>query len=266
MIEHPFPLPILPEEIRHAVGPLDAVAYPVQGMTSQVLILHGQQGAFVVKRATQSRYRAWLQREYVVLQALAETTLPVPRVHICLPSAHDDRESWLLMDYLPGESLRTALRIAADPIARHTLLTAFGQLLRTVHFCPLPAALDQEELSWLDRALAQAVFALQHEMVDGTPELLQHVQENRPAAVQETLIHGDYTLDNVLVHNGTMCGLVDWAAGGRGDPRYDVALATQPEREAFQNMSDYDAFYTGYAGERLAAAEQAYFLGLDEFF
>jgi aminoglycoside phosphotransferase (APT) family kinase protein len=266
MSEHQFPLPILPEEIHHIIGRIDTVTYPVQGMTSQVMILRGRHGVFVAKRATQPRYRAWLQREYAVLQALAETTLPVPHIHTCVPSAHADCESWLLMSYLPGEPLRTALRSTSDPISHQTLLIAFGQLLQGIHHCPLPPSLAHEELSWLDRTLNQAAFALQHEVVDGTPELLQYVQQNRPSVVHETLIHGDCTLDNVLVHNGAVCGLIDWAGGGRGDPRHDLALATQVEREAFQSANDYDAFYAGYAGERLTEAERTYFLGLDEFF
>jgi aminoglycoside phosphotransferase (APT) family kinase protein len=266
MSEYQFPLPIFPEEIHGAVGKIDTVTYPAQGMTSQVMILEGQLGVFVAKRATQPRYRAWLQREYAVLHALAETSLPVPRAYSCVPSANADRESWLLMSYLPGKPLRAALRSASDFVSHRALLMAFGQLLRTVHGCPLPAALDQEERSWLERTLDQAAFALEHEVVDGTPELLQYVQQNRPTSIRETLVHGDYTLDNVLVSNGLICGLIDWAGGGRGDPRHDLALATQVENEAFRTTSDYDAFYSGYVGGRLTEAEQTYFLALDEFF
>jgi aminoglycoside phosphotransferase (APT) family kinase protein len=266
MPERKFPEPIIPEEIRQTIGEIDNITHPTQGMTSQVMILHGRHGIFVAKRATQPRYRAWLQREYTVLQALAETSLPVPRVHSCVSSAHADRESWLLMSYLPGEPLRESLRNTADRMTRRNLLMAFGELLQTVHSCPLPTALDQETIPWLDRTLEQAAYALQHEVVDGTPELLRYVQHNRPLSIQETLIHGDCTLDNVLVDNRRISGLIDWAGGGRGDPRHDLALATQAEHEAFQSAGDYDAFYSGYTGERLTEEEQAYFLALDEFF
>jgi aminoglycoside phosphotransferase (APT) family kinase protein len=257
---------ILPESILHMIGKIDTVTYPAQGMTSQVMILRTQHGVFVAKCATQPRYRTWLQREYAVLQALTETALPVPQAHLYVPSANADRESWLLMSYIPGEPLRAALRSTSDPTSRHTLLMAFGQLLQTIHNCPVPAALDQQAATWLDRTLDQAAFALQHEQVDGTPELLRYVQQNRPSAKQETLIHGDCTLDNVLVDNEVICVLIDWAAGGPGDPRHDLALATQAEREAFQAPADYDAFYAGYTGERLTEAEQTYFLAVDEFF
>jgi aminoglycoside phosphotransferase (APT) family kinase protein len=266
MAENDFPPPILPEAIRQAIGEIDTISYPAQGMTSQVMILDARQGVFVAKRATERRYRSWLRREYAVLRALAETALPVPRVHLYVPSANDDSDSWLLMDYLPGQTLRATLRDMADSLARQALLMAFGQLLQAVHDCPLPAALDQEPAPWLERRLEQAAFALEHERVDGTPALLRYVQQNRPSTVPETLIHGDCTLDNVLVHNGMISGLIDWAGGGRGDPRHDLAVATQVELEAFQAASDYAAFYAGYAGERLAEAEQSYFLGLDEFF
>jgi aminoglycoside phosphotransferase (APT) family kinase protein len=264
MSEHQLPLPILPKEICSTLGTIETVTYPVQGITSQVMILQAQHGTFVAKRATHPRYRLWLRREYTVLQALAETTLCVPRIHLSVPSAFDDRESWLLMSYLPGEPLRAALR--TSPLNHQALLRSFGQLLQTVHNCPLPATLDREKASWLDRTLEQAALALQNEVVDGTPEVLEYVRHNRPSSIQETLIHGDCSLDNVLVHNERVCSLIDWAGGGRGDPRYDLALATQVEQEVFQSASDYDAFYSGYTGERLTEAERSYFLSLDEFF
>ena len=265
MLEDHLP-PNLPEQIRAITGKIDAIHYPAQGATSQVMFLQTLHATFAAKRATQPRYRSWLRREYSILQSLAETTLPVPRAHLFVPSAYDDRESWLLMSCLPGESLRAVLRTTSDPLARPTLIVTFGQLSQAVHDCRIPAALDQEQSPWLDRMLDQAAIALQHDVVDGTPELLQHVRQHRPPAGRDTLIHGDCTLDNVLVHNGIVNGLIDWAGGGRGDPRYDLALATQVEREAFGTASDYDAFYSGYRGARLTEAEHSYFLDLDEFF
>jgi aminoglycoside phosphotransferase len=266
MPEHQFSEANLPDQIHQATGKVDNISYPPQGMTSQVLILQGQRGVFVAKRATQPRYRAWLEREHAVLHALAETSLPVPRAFVWVESSHADSESWLLMSYLPGQTLREALRNTSDPVARRHLLEGFGQLLQAVHSSPIPARLDRETMPWLDRTLEQAAYALQHEVVDGTPELLRYVRQHRPSGVQEILIHGDCTLDNVLVDSGTISGLIDWAAGGRGDPRHDLALATQEEREAFRSASDYDAFYSGYSGERLTEEEQRYFLALDEFF
>jgi aminoglycoside phosphotransferase (APT) family kinase protein len=101
--------------------------------------------------------------------------------------------------------------------------------------------------------------------VDGTPALLARLEYQRPPPVPAALVHGDYALDNVLVLQQTVTRLVDWAGGTVGDPRYDLALATRPKAGAFQTPEDVDAFYIGYGGPRLNAAEAWYFRGLYEF-
>jgi aminoglycoside phosphotransferase (APT) family kinase protein len=37
----------------------------------------------------------------------------------------------------------------------------------------------------------------------------------------------------VLVEDNEISGIIDWSGGAFGDPRYDIALATQPKPEAF---------------------------------
>lgn len=73
-------------------------------------------------------------------------------------------------------------------------------------------------------------------------------------------------MDNVLVSEGRVSGLIDWCWGAFGDPRYDLALATRPKPEAFGEPADLDAFYEGYGGRRLTEEERDYFVGLYEFF
>ncbi|MFL5805340.1 MAG: phosphotransferase family protein [Roseiflexaceae bacterium] len=257
----------LPGEIRSHVEPIVQLAYPVQGATSAVAVIHSRNGMFVVKRATGTKYREWLQREYAVLRALAATRLPVPRVYTYVEHSHQHHhEDWLLMDWLPGEPLRAMLRATHYPAIRAVLLADFGRVLATIHRCEPPPQLALPDQRWLDRTLERAAYYLQHDRVDGTADLLQHLHQHRPPPTRETLIHGDYTLDNVLVKDQRICGIIDWAGGAIGDPRYDLALATRPHPEAFQTADDRAAFYMGYGGERLTEAEMAYFVGIYEFF
>jgi aminoglycoside phosphotransferase (APT) family kinase protein len=257
----------LPDALYARVGPILDLDYPVQGATSDVVVLRTRNGVFAAKRATQPPFTDWLQREWAVLQALTATSLPVPRVHTFVERERQQgSECWLLMDYLPGETLRTVLRREHDAPIRHNLLTAFGSLLATVHRCVPPAGMGAPGQTWLDRMLDRAEQYLQQYVVDGTSGLLQRLRTRRPPPVPECLIHGDYTLDNVLVQDGILVGLIDWAGGASGDPRYDLALATKPRPEAFQTALEVDAFYAGYGGTRLTREEADYFVGLYEFF
>jgi aminoglycoside phosphotransferase (APT) family kinase protein len=111
-----------------------------------------------------------------------------------------------------------------------------------------------------------AAYNLAHFHVDGSPELLECLQRDRPADVPATLVHGDFTLDNVLVAGNTISGVIDWSGGDRGDPRYDLALAIRPEPEAFGHQADLEAFFEGYGSRPLSDDEYRYFNGIYEFF
>lgn len=255
----------MPPNLRDVVGPVDAVDMPEQGATSTVWIVSGPRGRFVVKRATQAPYHEWLRREYEVLQGLAGTGLPVPRPLAYAEADADGHSVWLVMEHLPGVPLRDRLRREADPGARQRLLFAFGKALAEIHGCPVPPSLACSE-PWLDRTLRLAEQYLRSYPVDGDAALLERLRTERPAPVTPCLIHGDYTLDNVLVAGFRVTGVIDWCWGGCGDPRYDLALATRITDEAFGEPGDREAFDAGYGGRRLTHEEYEYFVGIYEFF
>lgn len=102
--------------------------------------------------------------------------------------------------------------------------------------------------------------------VDGTAELLEQLKSQKPADIGQTLIHGDCTIDNVLLQGGTVSGFIDWSGGAHGDPRYDVALAIRPKDGLFETEEDFAAFFGGYGDRIITDEEYDYFNGLYEFF
>lgn len=78
--------------------------------------------------------------------------------------------------------------------------------------------------------------------------------------------HGDFTMDNVLIENNKVSGLIDWANGGYGDPRYDLALAMRAKDELFVSPRDNRAFVAGYGSDCLSLTDYRYFNALYEFF
>ncbi len=263
----PITLDELPQEVRLCLGAIQRLTYPQQGYTSDSAIAEGERGVYLIKRARGPQFSEWLAQEYHVLAALAASPLPVARPHQFLRrSTPHGTETWLVMDCLPGASLCTVLQGDVTLATRLRLLRAFGQVLAAIHATPVPPDLTQVDRPWLDRALDRAAYYLAHFHVDGSPELLKHLQRDRPADVPATLIHGDFTLDNVLVADNAVSGVIDWSGGDWGDPRYDIALAIRPEPEAFGNRADMEAFFEGYGSRPLSDDEYRYFVGLYEFF
>lgn len=120
---------------------------------------------------------------------------------------------------------------------------------------------------WLDTMLNKAEYKLTHFAVDGSEERLKRLKEVRPKPIDNTLIHGDFTIDNVLVNECNIVGVIDWSGATYGDPRYDVALAIRPKYNAFDNDRDKEIFFKAYGKLRITDEEYNYFEdGLYSFF
>lgn len=90
---------------------------------------------------------------------------------------------------------------------------------------------------------------------------------NKPNPITETLIHGEFTIDNVLVKASEIVGVIDWGGGAFGDPRYDVSLAIRPKPRLFEDQADVDIFFKGYGAKNITDEDFTYFAeGLYEFF
>ncbi len=165
------------------------------------------------------------------------------------------------MSYLPGDPLIIAIEKESDQEERLSILRAFGNILATIH--------RHRTLSELrsDRTLSQAEYNFLHYQTEGSAELLEHLKQHQPHLFPPTLIHGDFTVDNVLISEGKVTGIIDWAGGGKGDSRYDLALAIRPKKTGlFQARQDRQAFFEGYGLSELSQPDYHYFVGLYEFF
>jgi aminoglycoside phosphotransferase (APT) family kinase protein len=138
-----------------------------------------------------------------------------------------------------------------------------GELVRRLHGTRVPGELLNTG-SWLSRQLERARGNLA--WCDGTAAGLAELERTRPPSVREALIHGDLALDNVLVDEHGALSLIDWADGGLGDPRHDIALALQTKPELDLSADVLDAFFTGYGTAALDEATRDWFVRLYDFF
>ncbi len=153
--------------------------------------------------------------------------------------------------------------IAKEPgsEARLRILRAFGNTLSSIHQHVVSSGLRS------DRDLVGAEDTFLRYPTEGSAELLAHLKQHQPDPVPATFIHGDFTVDNVLISEGKVAGIIDWAGAGIGDPRYDLALAIRPKSTGlFQTQQDRQAFFNGYGLSGLSEADCEYFVGLYEFF
>lgn len=171
------------------------------------------------------------------------------------------------MDYIDGISLREYLSREPCLKDKEKAISNFGICLKKIHECPCPVELLKNDNTWLDTMLIKAEYNLSHYTVDGSQELLNRLKEVRPKQIDNTLIHGDFTIDNVLVNECNIVGVIDWSGAAFGDPRYDIALAIRPKLNAFDNERDKDIFYNAYGKFKITEEEYDYFEeGIYSFF
>jgi aminoglycoside phosphotransferase len=254
----------LPVEISDQIGEIQNITFPRQGHTSIVAILETPKKRYVIKKTENDLYNEWLSEEYKALQFLSQTELLVPEVY-CY---HVEKKSrWLLMDYINGISLREFLSREPSLIDKEKAISNFGLCLRRIHECPCPIELIKNDKPWIDTMLLKAEYNLTQYEVDGSEELLSRLKAVRPKPIENTLIHGDFTIDNVLVNECNIVGIIDWSGATYGDPRYDVALAIRQKRNAFDNEIDKEIFFNAYGKLRITDEEFNYFEdGIYSFF
>ncbi|MCM3666119.1 phosphotransferase [Mesobacillus subterraneus] len=231
---------------------------PEQGWTSEVSRIVTKNGTYLIKSAFKEKYRDWLRAEAKVLMSLADgREIPVPAYKGFI---EEDETSHLIMSFEKGITLTAALREAMHLSDKERLVRSFGCFIQKLH--------EQEPVSnregdWLDTQLNKAQLYAEKGQSEGSLELLEQLKSCNPQVVKQTMIHGDYTTDNVLVIDGEVQMFIDVAGMTVGDPRYDEALAIRKFRHHPELLA---AFYKGYTRYRVSQEEIQYFEGLYEFF
>jgi aminoglycoside phosphotransferase len=252
-----------PLELQQALAPITAISTPPQqGMTSTVIFAETALGSVAIKNAIGPRLAA-LRRERTILDALRTSALPVPQcLRFVVTKAAQQAEGWLVMRRLPGQSLLHLRRMADQTNTGPHLLRHLGKLVAQLHAIAVPPELVVERLQWLETMLEQAEANLALGIAEGNRTQLEELKQQRAAPVKPTFIHGDLFLDNVLSDGIKITGLIDWAFGAMGDPRYDLALVMYG-----LSALEQDAFLEGYGRiDGLSHFDMEYFLKLARFY
>ncbi len=249
----------LPAEVRAWLPEGSELRRAGQGATSEVIVAVGPREALVVKRCSEAPYNTWLEHEYRALVALESTDLPVPRpIGFHRAGTRSEDPAWLVMTHLPGTPLWDAIE-QADEREREAWFRRLGALLAKIHGTAVPPALQEASPQpWIDPTLKRATSFVRRHAVDHHPELLERLGRAVEPRAFEALIHGDFTLDNVLAQGDRITGVIDWGGATRGDPAWDITLAltTEPDLRLTPGMTR--AFFEGYRSFALPAELRRY--------
>ncbi len=219
-VDEPAADPALLRTLAAAGMPASGRFVPRAGWVSRAWI-----GDEYVVRLSNGQFRDAFHHEARVVNLLAGSEVPHAR-HL----AHGDGPDgpWYISERLPGRTLHEVWP-AADLPTRKAMIDSLGAALRALHRVPVPAALLPP---WLADALAGKPRAAYHPpVVSAAPQQVEDVrrlpghdtclitdvaewiQERLAlfAADEPVLVHGDVHGSNVIVDQGRVTGLIDFA-------------------------------------------------------
>jgi aminoglycoside phosphotransferase (APT) family kinase protein len=160
----------------------------------------GETYALRVFRPEQARIA---RREAVVMRA-GVPGVPIPALHA--EGMWNDRPA-LLIGWCVGRSLLDAIR--AEPQRFWSLARAYGEMHARLHAAPAPAELVVPGRSWIDwEGSADAALGARLRAVSTGPS---------------SILHFDFHPLNLLIAEGRVTGVIDWANVDIGDRRADLA-------------------------------------------
>ena len=176
-----------------------------------------------------------MEREFTVIEALADTDVPVPdAIHLCT----DDTvlgAPFYVMERLHGHILRNSFppgyadsaeekrrigEVVIDTLAKiHAVdwnavgLAGFGHpegfMARQVR---------RWKQQW-ERSMTRPLPAMD--------ELIDNLEAHLPDSPPPTIVHGDFRVDNTILHPtdpGRLVGVLDWEMSTLGDPLADLGM------------------------------------------
>jgi aminoglycoside phosphotransferase (APT) family kinase protein len=175
-----------------------------------------------------------MKREYQAMDALTGTPVPVP----AMVGFSDDLRylgaPFYVMERIEGIAYRDPADFdKLDPQGRRTLGLGFVDVLAEL------ACVDQDAVGLSDfgrpdgfaarqvRRWTKQLAASASREIAGIAELGSRVAERVPQAQRAAIVHGDFRLDNALVHPsdpGRVLAIIDWEMSTLGDPLTDLGM------------------------------------------
>ncbi|TCC07448.1 phosphotransferase family protein [Kribbella soli] len=229
------------------------------GMNETYRVELAGDGAVVVRIARQDV--PWFVDEaYLMTQARA---VGVPTAEVLgLEHLEHDGEllSFSIQEFLPGRSLDTLIaELSAAELERVVLDAA--EILARVHSVVLDDQRgirhelrlpEEREVARVAGIVGDTLSPAAAAVVERGADFLYREVTTR-ATPPVSLVHGDFCPKNLLIHDGSVAGFIDWEFAGRTAPSYDFA---QWELDAGDVLHDrLDLVRRGYA--RVADPESA---------
>ncbi|MEQ3747108.1 MAG: phosphotransferase family protein [Henriciella sp.] len=216
-----------------------------------------------------------VDREFRVINALYPLGFPVARPYgLCLDESVVGT-IFYVMDCVEGRILWDGTLPDSDPAERRAIYEAKVKTFADLHNVDWRAAglegfgKESDYIARQTHRWTKQYVASETKKIVEMDKLIEWIPANIPAGDKTTIVHGDYRLDNMILHptEPKVIAVLDWELCTLGDPLADftyhlmnwVMPSSDPGRSAILNienlkeygiptMDEYVDLYCGYTG------------------
>ncbi|WP_169567754.1 phosphotransferase [Sneathiella limimaris] len=172
-----------------------------------------------------------VDREYRVMSALQETDVPVARTYALCEDPEVIGTAFYIMEKVAGRVLRKPELPGMDPAERSAIYDAMNDTLAKMHNVDIDAVgLGDfgKKGNYFERQIGRwtkQYRASETETIPTMEKLIEWLPENMPTKLENTICHGDYRLENMIIHptKPEVVAVLDWELCTIGHPLADLA-------------------------------------------
>lgn len=170
-----------------------------------------------------------VDREFRIISALYPTGFPVAKPYLLCEDESVIGTVFYVMDCVEGRIYWGPLLPDQTPEQRHAIYNAMSETFARLHNLDW-RALGLEEYGKPGNYVARQISrwtkqykASETERIDEMEKLIAWLPEHLPPAPRDSIVHGDYRLDNMILHPSEpkVIAVLDWELCTIGDPMAD---------------------------------------------
>jgi aminoglycoside phosphotransferase (APT) family kinase protein len=251
------------EHVMPFSGPLDVQRFK-GGQSNPTYLITIEHKRFVMRRKPSGNLLPSahaVDREYRIIRALEHTAVPVARPIALCQDESVVGTMFYLMEFVEGRIVWDPLLPGLTPADRRATYEEMIRVLAALH------SVDYVELGlgdygragqYIERQVARwtkQYRASETQRIEAMENLISWLPANIPAGDESCIVHGDYRLDNVVLHPSEprILAVLDWELSTIGHPLADLAYHCMPwriPRSIFRGFAGVDHASLGIPTER----------------
>ncbi len=215
-------------------GEISSIEEFIGGQSNPTYLIKTPSKSYVLRRKPPGKLLKSahaVDREYKVIAALNKTDVPVPKAYLHCEDESIIGTEFFLMSCVEGEVMWEPHIPKATNEERKKIYQSMNETIAKLH------SVDHEKIglasfgkpgNYVGRQVARwskQYVASETREIKSMNNLMEWLPKNLPVEKTTKLVHGDFSLSNVMIDLSTfkICAILDWELSTLGDPAADFS-------------------------------------------